>query len=97
MDLNITCGCGNEEFEESNGFYYCTECGVQVQGMCDTAVGDEADFYGTYSQSSRRPAAVVERETQESEFWRHLRQPDKPKNDDEEMKPYVPADSGSRV
>ncbi|KAI3874311.1 hypothetical protein MKX03_019459 [Papaver bracteatum] len=65
--------------------------------MCATAVGDEADFYGTYSQSSRRPAAVVERETQESEFWRHLRQPDKPKHDDEEMKPYVPADSGSSV
>lgn len=38
---------------------------------------------------------LVERETQESEFWRQLRQPDKPKNDDEEMKPYVPADSGN--
>ncbi|KAI3902433.1 hypothetical protein MKW92_045239 [Papaver armeniacum] len=94
MDLNRTCVCGNEEFEESNGFYYCTECGQKVEGMCDTAMGDET-YNGTYSQFSRRPAAVVERETQESEFWRQLRQPDKPKNDDEEMKPYVPADSGS--
>ncbi|KAI3848781.1 hypothetical protein MKX03_011395 [Papaver bracteatum] len=102
MNLKITCGCGNKEFEESNGFYYCKECGQLVEGMQETGMGDEADVYnGTYSQYRRR-AAVVEPEpqTQQSEFWTQLTQPDKPqqpKYEDVEMKPYVPADFGSSI
>ncbi|CAN8323413.1 unnamed protein product [Cochlearia groenlandica] len=37
--------CENESFEETNGFLYCLECGVQVDDIIATAV-DEEDFVG---------------------------------------------------
>ncbi|XP_026400997.1 TATA box-binding protein-associated factor RNA polymerase I subunit B-like [Papaver somniferum] len=95
-DLKMECRCGGTEFEEFNGFYYCVDCGQQVEGMQETGLGDEADVYnGTYSQYHRR-AAVVEPvpQTQQSEFWTQLTQS---KSEDVEMKLYVPADFGSSI
>ncbi|XP_042480848.1 TATA box-binding protein-associated factor RNA polymerase I subunit B [Macadamia integrifolia] len=58
----LTChACGNVEFDNSDGFYYCRRCGSQADDIMETGVADE-DFMDVgnahgaiYLSSNRRP------------------------------------------
>ncbi|XP_059655830.1 TATA box-binding protein-associated factor RNA polymerase I subunit B [Cornus florida] len=78
--------CGNVGFEDgSDGFFYCTRCGSQAEGIIDTDVADEdmldrGDGHGAlYSANHRRqiktpqPISLSEVQSQtQSQFWDSL-------------------------
>lgn len=48
--------CGNREFYESSGFYYCADCNVQSQEVQQTAKDDD---YTSRSFAVRSNAALI--------------------------------------
>ncbi|XP_043723759.1 TATA box-binding protein-associated factor RNA polymerase I subunit B-like [Telopea speciosissima] len=63
MVEGLTChACGNVEFDNSDGFYYCRRCGSQADDIMETGVADEdfmnvSDARGAiYLSSNRRPS-----------------------------------------
>ena len=60
---NIICGvCGEKEFEEREGFYYCLECGTKQEQVRLVEVEREDDFDNEKRKTKKQKIHVAKAE-----------------------------------
>ncbi|KAH7833769.1 hypothetical protein Vadar_009546 [Vaccinium darrowii] len=77
LELDLTChACGylGPAAAESDGFFYCPNCGSQADDIIHTAVADEDLLADPRPRRRRRPVIKVEplSFSQQSQFWKTL-------------------------